>query len=184
MPVEPTQLARQLAAALEERGIEYAIGGALALGFWGEPRGTLDVDVTLFVSPAQPANCAELLLELGCDFDPVTVLDSLTEHGYCKVKNQETVIDVFWPIVDFYDAARSRRQLVRLGDRRIWIWDAESLVVFKMMFFRRKDLADVEQILRQRGALLDRDWIKAQLIKLYGLRDPRISAWNDLISEQ
>jgi hypothetical protein len=42
-----SDVARDLARALVARGQEYALGGAIALGFWGEPRGTLDVDVTL-----------------------------------------------------------------------------------------------------------------------------------------
>ena len=40
------ETAKQLAAALDEAGCEYALGGAIALGFWTAPRGTLDVDVT------------------------------------------------------------------------------------------------------------------------------------------
>lgn len=184
MPVNPAELAQQLAIALSDRQIEYAIGGALALGFWGEPRGTLDVDLTLFLSPSQPAKCVELLLDIGCDLEPVAALDSLTEHGFCKVKNQGTVLDVFLPIVGFYESARERRRSVKLGHQHIWIWDAETLVVFKMMFFRRKDLADVEQILRQQGVRLDRNWIQAELTKLYGQLDPRLAAWNELLSEQ
>ena len=54
MPRNPAELAQKLAVELDARNIDYAIGGALALGFWGEPRGTLAVDITLFVSPAKP----------------------------------------------------------------------------------------------------------------------------------
>ena len=51
-----SDVARDLAMALEARGQEYALGGAIALGFWGEPRGTLDVDVTLFLAPDKPSD--------------------------------------------------------------------------------------------------------------------------------
>ena len=34
-----------------------------------------------------------------------------------------------------------------LAGQPVMIWDAESLIVFKFMFFRRKDVADVEGIL-------------------------------------
>ena len=63
-------------------------------------------------------------------------------------------VDVFLPLVPFYEAARARRRRVELGDQSIMVWDAESLSVFKMMFFRRKDLADIEQILRRRALTL------------------------------
>jgi hypothetical protein len=52
-----------------------------------------------------------------------------------------------------------------------------------MMFFRRKDLADVEQILRTQGPQLDRVWVRQQLAEMYGARDPRLAAWDDLVRE-
>jgi hypothetical protein len=58
-----------------------------------------------------------------------------------------------------------------------------ELTVFKMMFFRRKDLADVEQILRAQGASLDRVWVREQLAEIYGAGDPRLAAWDDLARE-
>ncbi|NLS97376.1 MAG: hypothetical protein GXX96_34995 [Planctomycetaceae bacterium] len=57
------------------------------------------------------------------------------------------------------------------------------MTVFKMMFFRRKDVADVEQILRTQGAQLDRTWVRNQLADMYGARDPRLAAWEDLVRE-
>lgn len=52
-----------------------------------------------------------------------------------------------------------------------------------MMFFRRKDLADLESILLTQGASLDRSWIEQQLIAMYGQRDPRIGQWRELAAE-
>jgi len=63
------------------------------------------------------------------------------------------------------------------------IWDAETLAVFKMMFFRRKVLADVEQILRAQGPGFDRAWVRERLAEMYGLRDPRLAAWDTLVQE-
>lgn len=49
-----------------------------------------------------------------------------------------------------------------------------------MMFFRRKDLADVEQILRTQGSTIDHAWVRNQLVTLYGERDPRLPAWDEI----
>ena len=92
-------------------------------------------------------------------------------------------VDVFLPLVPFYEAARGRRRRVELADQPVMVWDAESLAVFKMMFFRRKDLADVEQILRAQGARFDRLWVREQLAGMYGPRDPRLSQWDELTEE-
>jgi len=183
-PNNAAEIARVLAARFDTFDIDYAIGGALALGFWGEPRGTLDVDVTLFLPPREPGVCVSRLTEVGCDLSPADARRSLAEYGFCRVEFQGTRVDVFLPIVDFYERARQRRKAVKLGGQTIWIWDAESLAVFKMMFFRRKDLADVEQILRQQGELFDRAWVRQELESIYGKRDPRLSHWDELLSEQ
>jgi hypothetical protein len=175
--------AKQLAAALERENCEYALGGAIALGFWGEPRGTLDVDVTLFPSPNQPSNCVRTLQIIGCDVATDAALQSLAEHGFCQVSFGGRRIDVFRPIVPFYEQARQRRKCVPLDEQLVFIWDAETLCVFKMMFFRRKDIADVEQILRVQSNRLDCEWISQKLIELYGQRDPRVAQWRELVTE-
>lgn len=48
-----TDVARTLGAALESAGLPHAIGGAIAYGFYGPPRATFDVDVNVFVPPAE-----------------------------------------------------------------------------------------------------------------------------------
>jgi hypothetical protein len=41
----PLQVAARVAAALDDLGVKYSIGGSLARSFSGEPRSTLDVDM-------------------------------------------------------------------------------------------------------------------------------------------
>lgn len=67
--VDAVDAARQLAAAFDKQGREYALGGALALGYWATPRGTLDVDLTLFLDPEPPDECIRALQDAGCDLD-------------------------------------------------------------------------------------------------------------------
>ena len=50
-PRTAADVARELADVLERRSLPYAIGGAIALGFYATPRATIDVDVNVFVSP-------------------------------------------------------------------------------------------------------------------------------------
>ena len=178
-----SDVARELVVALDARGQEYALGGALALGFWGEPRGTLDVDVTLFLPPDRPSECLRLLEDLGCELTTSESLASLREHGFCRVRYHGLRLDVFLPIVDFYATAQARRQRVQLAGQPAMIWDAESLIVFKLMFFRRKDVADVEGILRVQGGRVDLGWVRLRLVELYGARDPRVNQWDELVAE-
>jgi hypothetical protein len=178
-----TDVARRLAAEFESRRQEYSLGGAIALGYWGVPRGTVDVDVTVYLPPDRPSECLWLLDEIGCEFSAAEAAESLREHGFCRLRYAGLQLDVFLPIVPFYETARARRRRVQLAGQAVMIWDAESLVVFKMMFFRRKDLVDVEQVIRTRGPQLDCTWVREQLAAMYGLRDPRIAAWDELVRE-
>jgi hypothetical protein len=175
--------AKRIAAGLDAIGLSYAIGGAIALGYWGQPRGTLDVDLTLFVDAAKPSEAIWILQGLGCEFQTSLALASFQQHGFAQVSLDGVRIDVFLPTIDFYWTAQKRIQSVVLGDQPICIWDAETLCVFKMMFFRRKDLADVEQILRSRGTNFDADWTRSQLEAIYGARDPRLASWDELVAE-
>ena len=50
-PSDAADAGLRLAEALQAAGIDHALGGALALGALGVPRGTLDVDVNVFVPP-------------------------------------------------------------------------------------------------------------------------------------
>ncbi len=181
--LDATDAAQALAKMLQQRGHEYAIGGAIALGYWGQPRGTVDVDVTIFLEPGRPSSCLHLLEEMGCEVNDVRALDSLREHGFCQIRYLGVRVDVFLPTIPFYETARQRRRRVRLGENSIAVWDPEVLAVFKMMFFRRKDVADVEQIIRVQGTNLDRAWVRDQLVDMYGKRDPRIPQWDELTAE-
>jgi hypothetical protein len=178
-----TDAARQLAAALDSEGCDYAIGGAIALGFWGQPRGTVDVDVTLFLPPEGVSECVRTLQSIGCAFSSDDAIVSLNEHGYCQVEFHGRRLDVFLPLIPFYEEARQRRQVVRLANQRVNVWDAETLCVFKLMFFRLKDLADAEDVLRVQGDRLDIGWVRRQIVEIYGERDPRVVRWDELSSE-
>lgn len=182
-PRDIVDVVRQLAAALEVRHVEYALGGAFALGFWAAPRGTLDVDITLYLAPDRPGECIWTLQEIGCTLSAQEASRFLTEHGFCRATCGEFRVDVFLPITPFYEAARQRRRRVDLDGQEVMIWDAETLAVFKMMFFRDKDTVDTQQILRTQGKSFDRIWVGEQLKSIFGRRDPRVIRWDELVQQ-
>lgn len=60
------EAAQLIAGALEAEGVPYAIGGALALAIAGVPRGTVDVDVNVFVGEERLPR----VIEVSADADP------------------------------------------------------------------------------------------------------------------
>jgi predicted nucleotidyltransferase len=173
------EVARAVADALERHGLPYALGGAIALGFYAAPRATVDVDVNVFVPPADELPRAlAALADAGFtpDEDERRLQARANAEGQFRGSIGGMRVDVFVPAIAYYAQLASRRREVTLLGRRLWIVGPEDLVVLKMMFFRRKDLADVEAILRDQQSSLDRQFIRRQLIELVGAEDERLVA--------
>lgn len=179
MPEAPTaaEVARRVADALEKFGLGYAVGGAIALGYYAVPRATVDVDINIFaVPPLQLPEALAALDDAGfvADEDPAGLERRAVAEGQFRGHLQGLRVDVFVPAFDYYAELQTRRRSVTLLGRPAWILGPEDLVVLKMMFFRRKDLADVEAVLRDQGAQLDRSFIRSKLVELVGADDERL----------
>jgi hypothetical protein len=181
------QVARAIADALERRKIPYAIGGALALGFYAPPRGTVDVDVNIFVTQRRGfPEALGVLNDSGfvADADPAILLRQAREEGQFRGRMEGIRVDVFVSTLPFYKELKRRVRNAVLFGRPMKILAAEDLVVLKLMFFRRKDLADVEAVLRDDGTALDRRKVRNRLVRLVGEGDERVRAWDELASER
>ncbi|MCG8587274.1 MAG: nucleotidyl transferase AbiEii/AbiGii toxin family protein [Pirellulales bacterium] len=173
----------RIARAIEREQQDYAIGGAIALGYWANPRATVDIDLTVFLPHSEPARCVEFLHRIGCEVSATTAIETITEHGFCRASFDSVRVDVFFQTSEFHDTAKKRAKQVDLEGQPIMVWDAETMCVFKMMFFRMKDVVDVKQILRTQGDRLERQWVRDQLVDIFGRRDPRISQWDEVDEE-
>jgi len=170
--------ATRVARALERRGVDYAIGGALALGIHGALRATRDVDVNVFCEPAQWPTALAALADTGVSVDEPTALRDATNEGWFTGWLDSVRIDVFVPSIDFsWEAAKRRVQRPFAGEV-LWFLSAESLCIFKLLFFRTKDLADLEQLVRT--TTLDRAWVRDTIASMMGTDDPRIPAWDHI----
>ena len=179
-------VARQIADSLEADGIPYAVGGAIALGFYTVPRATVDVDINIFVAPRQDlARALGSLRRAGFDpdADDRTVAQQAIEEGQFRGYVEGLRVDVFVPALDYYGGLAGRRREVQLLGRPAWVLGPEDLTILKMMFYRRKDLADVESLLRDHSGSLDLAFVEKKLIELVGEQDERIAALRKIATE-
>jgi hypothetical protein len=139
-------LAQRLLAvhdALTAAALPHAFGGAIALAYCTEePRGTRDLDVNIFVDPARAGEVFRALPR------SVTVADADVEaaerEGQVRVWWEDTPIDIFLDVHRFHEeVARGVRQMPFL-DRTIPVLGCTGLAVFKAIFDRTKDWADIE----------------------------------------
>jgi len=181
IPAAP-EVARRLADALESAQIPYAIGGAIAYGLHAPPRATNDVDVNVFAPLDEIDRVFDALEDGGATIDRASARVSANQRGDFIARVQGMRVDVFVPSIPLSASAAGRvRQGVLLG-RPIAILSAEDLVLFKLLFFRAKDLSDVERLVRFQGEGLERDYIRYWLVELVGADDVRVEAWDRLVS--
>jgi hypothetical protein len=182
-PTDAFDLGLLVASALERHGIEYALGGALAYGQYGIPRATNDVDVNVFVEPAGLAPVFAALRSLGIAVEEDAARRAAEDEGLFVVHLADYRIDVFTPSIDFsWEAARTRVRRTVDG-QAVWFLSAEALCVFKLLFFRGKDIVDLERLVAVQGTAVDGGYVRARIVGLLGEDDPRVAAWDRLWAE-
>lgn len=132
-----------IVAALEGRGIPYALCGAVALAAHGRPRATTDVD--LLIEPASLETAKTLLRGLGYDLEaaPMTFSSGITVHDVSRVEGRELVmIDLLLaegPLVEVWNG----RVRLPWEERSISVVSREGLVAMKRLADRPQDRADL-----------------------------------------
>lgn len=176
------EAARAIADLLEERGYEYAIGGALALGVAGVPRGTIDVDINVFVAQSEVEALARTMTELGIEIDIGAAVARSERDGMFVGVWDGMRIDVFIPSIPFSHEAGLRRIRVTADDGWTGTFlSAESVSVFKLLFFRGKDVVDLERLVAVRGEDLDCAYIRRWVVEMMGEDDARVRRWDEIV---
>ena len=147
--------------ALSDAKLPHAFGGAIALAYCTEePRGTRDLDVNVFVDPGRAGEVCAALPDL------VTVTDADTRalelEGQARVWWEDTPIDLFLDIHSFHDEVAQGVRIVPFEGRTIPVLDCTALTVFKTLFDRTKDWADIEEMATAGAIDLPRaeEWIE------------------------
>jgi len=174
-----TDAVRRLIDTLESSGVEYAFGGAIALAAWSEPRATADVDIVLFVADGEHDKAVDAVEAAGVVVDRRAALLEAAARGLFVGRIGRVRIDAFVPSIPYYDEARVRRVRTEIAGRPTWVHSAEALAVFKMLFFRPKDLIDIVRMLEVRGSDFDRTHVRSALVEMLD-EDERISKWDEL----
>ena len=181
--MDATEAAVHFASALQIAGIPHAIGGAIAYGFFGAARGTHDVDINLFV-PGDAATAAlDALIAAGLEIDEPLALATAAERGDARGVFQGLPVDLFFNSIPVHDRAATRTREVTLHAVRIRVLSPEDTAVFKMLFFRGKDLVDIERLLGIMQGTLDHAYVRDALIEVVGEGDYRTKKWDEFVKQ-
>lgn len=170
--LEVYRAAADLQRRFQERGWRFCLIGGLALQRWGEPRETIDVDVTLLTGfGGEEAFVREILAW----YEP-RVADPARfafENRVLLVQAASGVgIDIALGCMPFEESTVARATSYEFAPGIVLVTaSAEDLIVMKAFASRPKDWVDLEGIvIRQRGRL---DWayVESQLQPLAELKE-------------
>lgn len=138
---------------LEKAKIDYLLIGGVAVGIWGKPRVTEDIDFIIFSSKKDIKRITMVAKSLGLEFKevqhpqiPKTFLYRISEGIYHA--------DFIIASTDFEKTAFKRRVKVKIYGKDVYVPTKEDLMLLKVIPGRGIDIFDAENIaIRHKGNL-------------------------------
>lgn len=145
---------------LKEQDVPYMIIGGIGNLVWGEPRLTVDIDITIYISDIKERDFIKeagsrfrILVDNPDDFVKKTRVLPIEITEYVKG-------DIIFAGLEYEKIAIERAVEVEISkNNRVKVCTAEDLVIHKSISEREKDWQDIEGILLRRGSLLDNSYI-------------------------
>jgi hypothetical protein len=166
-----------LAAAVDvqgfclQRGWRFCFIGALAVQRWGEPRLTLDVDLTVLAGYGGEEVFADALLARFRGRLP-DAREFALRHRVVLLRIGDVPVDVSLGALPFEARAVERASAFDIGEgKTLLTCGAEDLVVLKAFAGREKDWLDIEGVAVRQAGRLDEALIWSELDPLLQLKD-------------
>ena len=173
---EVIQAASELQSVCQAQGWRFCFIGGVALLRWGEPRVTVDADLTLLTGFGQERPFVQTLLSHFKGRIPDAEAFAL-QHRVLLMRSAAGVgLDVALGALPYEElvVARSSDFLYPL-DTMLRTCSAEDLIVLKAFAGRGQDWVDVERVIVRQAGQLDWNHIQTQLRPLAELKgEPEI----------
>jgi hypothetical protein len=159
--------------ALRQTRLPYCLIGGIALQRWGQPRMTVDVDVTVMTGFGSEAPIIAQLIALF----PPRVSDAAAFAKHSRVlllaTPQGVGVDIALGAMPFEARMIDRSSVWQLDEHRLLrTCSAEDLIVLKAFAGRDQDWVDIRQIVeRQTSARLNESLILEEVEPLLQLKD-------------
>lgn len=152
-----------LFSALSRHRVDYVLIGGLAISLHGIERATMDVDVTVAMTPNNLSALVDMARELGMTPVLPVDLDTLADLGQLAAWHRERNLEAFalhapghagvtmdvllYPPVDFA-GMRARAVIFKAGDVPVVVACIDDMIALKQAVGRPIDLADIEHLKR------------------------------------
>lgn len=157
-----------LGRALRKRRVSWYLFGAQAVIYWGRPRLSADVDITVRLPIGEARGLAVALLEEGFYSLVEDVEEFVERTRVLPLEHRSTglPVDVVFAGPGLEHEFLERAVLAEIGGRQVPVIAPEDLIVTKILGARAKDIEDVRGILAVRGPTLDLDRVRSLLTLL------------------
>ncbi|RKY03520.1 hypothetical protein DRP77_05930 [Candidatus Poribacteria bacterium] len=133
------ELLREIVKTLNELGIPYALTGSIASSFYGEPRGTHDIDVVIALSPSDVERFIRSFDPQRFYLDEEAVREALARESVFNLIDVEAGIKVdFWMLKDepYYRESFRRRIKHRIFGEEMYLLAPEDVILTKLVWHK------------------------------------------------
>ncbi len=174
--LEVYRAADELQRRCHAQGWRFCLIGGLALQRWGEPRETIDVDVTLLTGFGNEESFVRTILSWYEPRVPDALQFALTTRVVLVQAPSGVGIDISLGGLPFEELAVERATPYEFVEGIcLRTASAEDLIIMKAFAARPKDWVDVEGIVIRQAGKLDWHYVRCQLAPLVDLKgEPEI----------
>lgn len=142
-----TQDFKEFIQLLNEKSVKYLLVGGYAVGFYGNPRFTKDLDLWLECSNENAEKIKEVLNEFGFGSLGLTPDDFLDPDGIIQLGYPPARIDLIMGASGvIFEECFPKREIVLLDGVTVNLINLEDLKINKKASGRYQDLADLENL--------------------------------------
>lgn len=184
--IAPLEAAWEIHKFLTSHKISYVVIGGLAVQYWGEPRFTRDVDLTVLIPLDKRNDFVDLItkkftsrIDDPKDFVRKTHMVLVEAPNGCE-------IDISVGVPGYEEEVIRRATKYELAkNKRINLCSAEDLIIHKAVAGRPRDIEDIEGIVYRQAGFLDmayiRSWLKefSLILERQDLLTPVEKAWRN-----
>jgi hypothetical protein len=166
------QVAANLQHFMLEQRWRFCFIGGIALQRWGQPRLTVDVDVSLLTGIGSEQAYVEKLCKHYQPRIPDAVDFALANRVLLLQSDEGIPLDIALAGFPFEEMVIARATDFKfLENVQLRTCSAEDLIILKAFADRNRDWADIETILIRQSNSLDRDYITEYLTPLCELKE-------------
>jgi predicted nucleotidyltransferase len=162
-----------LITVLNERGIQYAIIGGIAVIQHTRIRSTDDVDALLTVPQIAMPGFFESLQAHGFDLDVVKSIHEFRDGGMTTIRFKDVLVDLLRPVLPVYNHVLEGAVNATIFGMPVRVSSAEGLIVMKLVGMRPQDEADIRELLAAYAGKIDLEHVRRELDSFIDRADPR-----------